>query len=125
MDRISVVLAIFALAFCVAALMQHQNYLTKGEPPPSNIEERNEHIRSSVERSIMEIRECLARDPNEWCDRDMTPQRLAAFHGRLFDEVVGQEIDGPRQSRNRFLLFSAISAMAFLFRWKSKKNNAA
>jgi hypothetical protein len=51
----------------------------------------------------------------------MTPQKLTAFHGRIFDEVVGPQIDGPRQSRNAFLLLVLISVIIFAFRWGLKK----
>ena len=111
---IASVLAIIGLSY--GAYIENQNYEKYGDPSKYT-PERSKHINQEVRSSLIERQECIERDPNDLCNRDLSIQQLAAFHGELYDKY--NITDGPRQARNRYLLFAGIAAIVLFFSSKS------
>ena len=119
----TIVIAVIALlGFSYGAWLEHENYLIHGDPSKYT-KERARNINQSVESSLREQRECIEKDPSDWCNRDMTRERLIAFHSEIYDKynfLDGPDGPGPRRKRNRYMLFAFIAAVFLLYKLVTK-----
>ena len=110
MNIITIILVAALFGFLYGAHLEHENYLLHGDPSKFTAE-RTKKIMQRVDSSLRDRRECIAKDPSDCCNRDISREGLIAFHSKLCDKYHFTGPDGPRQARNRYVLLSTIAGI--------------
>lgn len=120
MNKVFLVSAGVCLLFGYLAYQEHVNYDPTAEARARREIEWN-IVQSIAAEAMEEQRRCLARDPSEWCNRDLTYRdhlRAAQAASKKTEGVYN--IADHKTDRNAFALISVIAGWIALSRLRGK-----
>jgi hypothetical protein len=120
MNKLFLISAGVSVVFGFLAYNEHINYDPAAEARARRVVEQN-IVRSVASEAMDEQRRCLANNPSEWCNRDMSYRdhlRAAQAASRKTEGVYN--VVDHRTDRNAYALISLIAGLIALSQLRRK-----